>query len=73
MRVHEQLIRSKFKVNFAKILVFLTKIKQKLIGNNKKQSGKIALTGFLSPHLESHGFLFKILIQMRFLSTDKAI
>ncbi len=28
---------------------------------------------FLSPHLESHGFLFKILIQMRFLSTDKAI
>ncbi len=28
---------------------------------------------FLYPHLESHGFLFKILIQMRFLSTDKAI
>ncbi len=28
---------------------------------------------FLSPHLESHGFLFKILIQMHFLSTDKAI
>ena len=28
---------------------------------------------FLSPHLEGHGFLFKIVIQMCLLSTDKAI
>ncbi len=28
---------------------------------------------FFSPHLESHGFPLKILIQMRLLSTDKAI
>ncbi len=28
---------------------------------------------FLSPYLESHGFLFKILIKMRPLSTDGAI
>ncbi len=28
---------------------------------------------FLSPHPESHGLLFKFLIQIRSLSTDRAI